>query len=255
VNSIDLFYNFIREALEYHRVYNSEVMIQVFPGEIGAAIDLSKSNLKSVYLYYGEDTEPDYNLLIRLAWHEVAHLIDKVEGWPEISDQIENVIDEIMDHFPGKLAYGNCFNLLIGIENVISDISVIKRIIHTPARIPSLISMIKILQNGFDMKNSTKPERLRRMIAIAMEMQYIQTEKCDKYSKQMLKLEKRQLEKIYIRDQDFKKIFIKIQKIFNQVHSTKDENKKIKWIIDSCKLIPPNIVYKLSQEYNRTKYV
>ena len=56
------------------------------------------------------------------------------------------------------------------------------------------------------------------------------------------------------RDPGLKNIFGKIEQIFNQIRFTDDLNTKMNWIKETCKEIPSELVFELSQVYANKRF-
>jgi len=263
----EIFLMFVEEAMDYFRIPTSSIRLLVNDDWYSAAVNYMDSDENEIVLALGLDLPVDTRGLLRIAWHEIAHWKDGLDGWPIFVYKrprckklnyvlIDKVFEDRVWHdlFPDILTKKDSLSMFLGIGNVISDVAVCRRIMNSPANMDTIIAITKLLDHPFLLADYTFEELYRRTIAIAMEMEYVRTsiERSKIHTRRLEEVELEQLRKIFEKIPELRSTFEEFQKLFSEIKFTGNADELYQWRVKASKLIPPRIIPSLVQLFLAT---
>ncbi len=256
----ETFSNFVEEAVSHFKIPVDNIAIE-FVDWFGAAVIMTDSTEEVLRLNVGLDSLDCSQDMRRLAWHEVAHWKDGLEGWPLMGfknprcSKLKCVPVDILKYcrsLPTRVSEVEGQSVFYTVNSMVSDVSVCRRIIRTPAYTDTMFSLANMAA-AVQLKGFTRSELCDLVITTSFNTEYLRfaensDEQIHTAAERMHKTYSRLLRKIQKKIPEFHIMFEDFRKLWPSIGFTRDSNLLLEWIIEATKLIPSEFISQIAHK-------
>jgi hypothetical protein len=266
---IENFLSFVSEALDYFEIPKREVKVQIRSDWGGAAIEVFNSTEKEIILGLGLNgwslhLLDDFHISRKLAWHEICHWKDLLDGWPYFYVHrprcrklnyipADGIFQEKVHRalFPKELTKEDSLGIFSQMLRLISDVSVQRRIARSPVNVDTVIAITKQVGVPLVIGEFTVEELYGRVMSAAMELECVRSSSrlSRTHVRLLTKIEYKQLRKIFRKIPDLKPFFDGLQHLFGEVKFTKNADELYQWTLKAIRLLPPSLIPSIATLY------
>jgi len=257
------FMEFVHEAIEYYRIPQTFTSLQFSDKFPTSGIDVINSTKDVIIIAVATTWLDDFHVSRRIAWHEVSHWKDLLDGWPlfstprpkygklnyvHIGRKFREKVRRDISHV--KLTGVESELIFLGMQRTVGDVAVCRRIMSScpvSVKISTIRGLAKIVADSGPIEEYNLLDGYRRILSIAMEMEYIQYSAGvpQKYVKSLKRSEQKWLEGAFRKIPQLQPVFENSRSLVKEIKFTTEPEKVYEWTINWIRLLPSSVIHSL----------
>jgi len=272
---VSRFLRYVEQAIEYFKIPQKLVNLSITDEFSGGGVNIWDSDEEIIIIAVNPEELLDPYKSQRIAWHEVGHWKDFIEGLPlfgyerpkypklnfvPIDKKLEKKINYDLYLRENKkhntvlkeITKLNGVLMFLNMQRTIADAILVRRFNELPVQIKTnmIIGLIKEISEIPPIEDSSLARIYLRLQAIALEMEHISFPGIRrKFTKKLKEIEERWLKIIFAKYPELKSFFKSSRLLVQEIEFTTNPEKLYDWIIRWIKLIPPKVYSDMAPLY------
>ena len=272
---VSRFLTYVGQAIEYFKIPQKIVNLSITDEFSGGGIDICNSDEEKIIIAVNPEQLSDPFKSQRIAWHEVGHWKDLIEGLPYFDYRRPKYptlnFVHIDKKFEGKIYHDlyprenkkhnsvlrkikklGSILMFLYMQRTLCDAILVRRFNELPVQIKTniVIGLIKETSKIPPIEDFTLARVYLRLQIIALEMEHLSfTGIPKKFTKKLKEIDERWLKIIFAKYPELKPFFTSSCSLVQEIKFTTSPEKLYDWIIRWIKLIPPKVYSDMAPLY------
>jgi hypothetical protein len=267
---VSRFLKYVGQAMEYFGIPQKWANLLITDEFTGGGVDVCNSDEEKIIIAVNPEQLLDPHKSQRIAWHEVGHWKDLIEGLPLFEYKrpkypklnfvpIDKKFQEKIYHdlYLKEITKLDITKLelilmFLDMQRTIADAILVRRFNELPAQIKTniVIGLIKETSKIPPIEDFSLARVYLRLQIIALEMEHLSfTGIPKKFTKKLKEIDERWLKIIFAKYPELKPFFTSSCSLVQEIKFTTSPEKLYDWIIRWIKLIPPKVYSDMAPLY------